>query len=136
MAAAINCPYKYSLSFNLLSSSCFNSLSIRFNIDICLSDCNWTRTHNQLVHKRTLNHLAKPFNKAFLAFVLGFQFLLFIWSTGSTSWNSCRATSSFWTFSSQLSSSLHPAEISEILSGMLHLVLLGFRYAKTRKSMC
>ena len=24
-----------------------------------LSDCNWTWTHNQLVHKRTLNHLAK-----------------------------------------------------------------------------
>ena len=23
-----------------------------------LSDCNWTRTHNHLVHKRTLNHLA------------------------------------------------------------------------------
>ena len=26
--------------------------------NIC-SDCNWTRTHNHLVHKRTLNHLAK-----------------------------------------------------------------------------
>ena len=26
---------------------------------IILSDCNWTRTHNHLVHKRTLNHLAK-----------------------------------------------------------------------------
>ena len=24
-----------------------------------LSDCNWTRTHNHLVHKGTLNHLAK-----------------------------------------------------------------------------
>ena len=24
-----------------------------------LSDCNWTRTHNHLVHKQTLNHLAK-----------------------------------------------------------------------------
>ena len=23
------------------------------------SDCNWTRTHNHLLHKRTLNHLAK-----------------------------------------------------------------------------
>ena len=23
------------------------------------NDCNWTRTHNHLVHKRTLNHLAK-----------------------------------------------------------------------------
>ena len=26
-----------------------------------LSDCNWTRTHNYLVRKRTLNHLAKLF---------------------------------------------------------------------------
>ena len=25
----------------------------------CLSDCNWTRTHNHLVRKRTLNHLTK-----------------------------------------------------------------------------
>ena len=24
-----------------------------------LSDCNWTRSHNHLVHKQTLNHLAK-----------------------------------------------------------------------------
>ena len=24
-----------------------------------LSDCNWTRTYNHLVHKRTFNHLAK-----------------------------------------------------------------------------
>ena len=24
-----------------------------------LSGCNWTRTHNHLVHKQTLNHLAK-----------------------------------------------------------------------------
>ena len=24
-----------------------------------LCDCNWTRTRNHLVHKRTLNHLAK-----------------------------------------------------------------------------
>ena len=24
-------------------------------------DCNWTRTHNHLVHKRTLNHLPKWF---------------------------------------------------------------------------
>ena len=24
------------------------------------NDCSWTRTQNQLVRKRTLNHLAKP----------------------------------------------------------------------------
>ena len=29
------------------------------NNDPYLSDCNWTRTHNQLVCKGTLNHLAK-----------------------------------------------------------------------------
>ena len=29
-----------------------------YNINI-FSDCNWIRTHNHLVHKRTLNHLAK-----------------------------------------------------------------------------
>ena len=30
-----------------------------FNKDRNLSDCNWTRTQNHLVCKRTLNHLAK-----------------------------------------------------------------------------
>ena len=25
-----------------------------------ISDCNWTRTHNHLVCKQTLNYLAKP----------------------------------------------------------------------------
>ena len=28
-------------------------------IKIYLSDCNWSRTRNNLVRKRTLNHLAK-----------------------------------------------------------------------------
>ena len=32
-----------------------------------LSDCNWTRTHNHLVHKQTLNHLAKMAKLAKLA---------------------------------------------------------------------
>ena len=27
--------------------------------NLFLSDCNWSRTHNHLVHKRTLNYLAK-----------------------------------------------------------------------------
>ena len=26
---------------------------------LSLSDCNWIRSHNQLVHKRPLSHLAK-----------------------------------------------------------------------------
>ena len=29
------------------------------NKSTCFCDRNWTRTHNHLVHKRTLNHLAK-----------------------------------------------------------------------------
>ena len=29
------------------------------NKTLLLGDCNWTRTNNHLVHKRTLNHLAK-----------------------------------------------------------------------------
>ena len=29
------------------------------NILLCLSDCNWTQTHNHGVCKRTLNHLPK-----------------------------------------------------------------------------
>ena len=33
---------------------------MKLNID--LSDCNWTRIHNHLVRKRTLNHLAKLAN--------------------------------------------------------------------------
>ena len=37
---------------NLLSST--NRLIDKIN-----HDCNWTRTHNHLVRKRTLNHLAK-----------------------------------------------------------------------------
>ena len=69
---------------------------------------------------------------AFLAFVSGFRFLLYIWHTGFTSSDSCQATSSFWKLSSQLSSSSHPVETSEILSGMFHLVLLGFRYASSQ----
>ena len=43
-------------------SSCLNvkELFARSRREIwSLSDSNWTRTHNHLVHKRTLNHLAK-----------------------------------------------------------------------------
>ena len=47
--------------------NCCLSTRIKLNMNINfflntnenLSDCNWTRTHNHLVHKRTLNHLAK-----------------------------------------------------------------------------
>ena len=43
-------------------SSCLNVKEIlaRSRPEIwSLSDCNWTRTHSHLVHKQTLNHLAK-----------------------------------------------------------------------------
>ena len=36
-----------------------NIKNVFVNIVYSLSDCNWTLTHNHLVHKRTLNHLAK-----------------------------------------------------------------------------
>ena len=35
----------------------FSNNEIKLNTDKC--DCNWTRTQNHLVLKRTLNHLAK-----------------------------------------------------------------------------
>ena len=63
-------------SYNLCESNNCNSIElkkIRFNHNNLTnrnlyfvtkannsSDCNWTRTHNHLVHKRTINHLAKP----------------------------------------------------------------------------
>ena len=34
-------------------------VSEEFELVCILSDSNWTRTRNHLVHKRTLNHLAK-----------------------------------------------------------------------------
>ena len=34
-------------------------ICIYMNILLCLSDCNWTQTHNHGVCKRTLNHLPK-----------------------------------------------------------------------------
>ena len=34
-------------------------IDISRNNEHTTSNCNWTRTHDHLVHKRTLNHLAK-----------------------------------------------------------------------------
>ena len=34
-------------------------IPVAAELDNDLSDCNWTRTHNHLFRKRTLNHLAK-----------------------------------------------------------------------------
>ena len=58
------CSYHVTYAFQSESTlySClnFNDLVARSRREICnLSDCNWTRTHNHLVHKRKLNHLAK-----------------------------------------------------------------------------
>ena len=68
-------PQLYS-SYNLCESNNCNSIElkkIRFNHNNLTnrnlyfltkannsSDCNWTRTHNHLVHKRAISHLAKP----------------------------------------------------------------------------
>ena len=35
------------------------------------SDCNWTRTQNHLVRKRTLNHLVPPITLSLIPPVLG-----------------------------------------------------------------
>ena len=58
------CSYHVTYAFQSESTlhSCLNfkELLARSRREISnLSDCNWTRTHNHLVHKRTLNHLAK-----------------------------------------------------------------------------
>ena len=57
------CSYHVTYAFQSESTlySCLNvkELVARNRRDICsLSDCNGTRTHNHLVRKRTLNHLA------------------------------------------------------------------------------
>ena len=45
-----------------INNCMFLSCHVRISewIQWSLSDCNWARTHNHLVHKRTLNHLVKP----------------------------------------------------------------------------
>ena len=63
-ASLIVCSYHVTYAFQSESTlySCLNvkELLARSRREIwSLSDCNWTRTHNHLVHKRTLNHLAK-----------------------------------------------------------------------------
>ena len=53
---------KYAFQSESALSSCLNvkKLPARSRREIrSLSDCNGTRTHNHLVHKRTLNHLVK-----------------------------------------------------------------------------
>ena len=64
------CSYNVTYAFQSKSTlySCLNvkELLARSRCEILsLSDCNWTRTHNRLVRKRTLNHLAKPLSVCF-----------------------------------------------------------------------
>ena len=59
------CSYHVTYAFQSESTlySCVNVTDIlaRSRREIwSLSDWNWTWTHNHIVHKRTLNHLAKP----------------------------------------------------------------------------
>ena len=42
-----------------LGQADIDKISLWIVTSAIISDCNWTRTHNHLVHKRTLNHLAK-----------------------------------------------------------------------------
>ena len=58
------CSYDVTYAFQSESTfySCLNvrELLARSKREIwSLNDCNWTRTYNHLVHKRSLNHLAK-----------------------------------------------------------------------------
>ena len=55
-----------------------------------LSDCNWTRTHNYLVHKRTLNHLAK------LARWLSCVVSIYLYSAFDCMFLSCHVRVSEW----------------------------------------
>ena len=58
------CSYQLTYIFQSKSTLC-GCLNVKELLARCrheiwsLSDCNWTRTHNHLVHKQTLNHLAK-----------------------------------------------------------------------------
>ena len=58
------CPYQVTYVFQSKSTHC-SSLNVkellaRSRHEIwSLSDCNWTHTRNHLVHRQTLNHLAK-----------------------------------------------------------------------------
>ena len=59
------CSYHVTYAFQSLLYSCLNvkELLARNRRKIwSLSNCNWTQTHNHLVHKRTLNHWAKLAN--------------------------------------------------------------------------
>ena len=55
------CSYPVTCAFQKESTiySCLNSRNSLLKAGAKLSDCNWTRNHNSLVHKRTLNHLVK-----------------------------------------------------------------------------
>ena len=69
------CSYHVTYAFQSESTfySCLNvkELLARSRREIwSLSDCNWTRTRNHLVHKRTLNHLAKLANDWAVLWVL------------------------------------------------------------------
>ena len=57
-----SCHVKYALQSESTLSSCLNVKEIlarKIRKIWSLSDCNWTRTQNHLVCKRTLNHSAK-----------------------------------------------------------------------------
>ena len=42
-----------------IKEACLKIYNLLCKLLVDLSDCNGTRTHNHLVYKRTLNHLAK-----------------------------------------------------------------------------
>ena len=112
---AIDYPYKYSLSFNLLSSSSFNSLSIPFNIDICVSSNDMASVFFFFFD---LFDFCLGFLLLIIYLIYWFHFIKFLLS--NLIFLSIFMTAFFM---------ITPVETSEILSGMLRLVFLGFRYA-------
>ena len=69
--------YTFQSESTLCSSLNVKELLVKSRREIwSLSVCNWARTHNHLVHKRTLNHLAKP---ACLAWPVWLNGLVFVY---------------------------------------------------------
>ena len=89
------CSYHVTYAFQSESTlySCLNvkELLARSRREIwTLSDCKWTWTHNHLVHKRTLNHLAK------LAKWLSCVVSIYLYGAFDCMFSSCHVRVSEW----------------------------------------
>ena len=80
------------LSIKIWYSASYGSLAYKYILSVsgCLSDCNWNRTHNLSVRKRTLNHLAK------LAKSLSCVVSSYLYGTSDCMFLSCHVRISEW----------------------------------------